>query len=401
MLHLLFNLLQKKKMVSLQNFQWNKLDISGNIPKKGSGQEVVLCNNKLYLFGGCINYKRTCFREGLYEYDLDTQKWSKTISKNKEPFKRTCFCMCKGYYDNTLIISGGAIQIHEDKTELTTDLYEFNIKTKLWTKIFDNMPTGYGQSINLYGSYLLIFGGTKGTIYTNELHLYNFITNTIIKLNTTGDIPKPVYKHQAIIVETLNNSNTPEAGVASASRAGLRNSNTLKSKISEPSVQQGTDFLYIIGGGSYLPVKSYINIYALNLNTLIWKKINLNGNIPYNRIAHTCSYNPDTKEIYLFGGLNYKLDRLNDLYIYNTITNVSTLIITDNIPDIRAFSSSIFYNGGFYISFGAGIQTIYNDIWKFQITNSVPKLSILCSNIIKQNKNTYKIPLYLKEIIYT
>jgi N-acetylneuraminic acid mutarotase len=400
-------------MVPLQNFEWTKLDINGTIPESGSGQETVLINNKLYLFGGCVNNEKTRFRDGLYEFDLDTHKWSKIISKNEGPSRRTCFCMCKGYYDNTLIVMGGAIEkndtpyvsatqfasltnigerselrqerVESNKTELTTDLYEFNIRTKLWTKLFDEMPPYYGQSINLYGSLLLIFGGTKGVIYTNDLYSYDFITNTITKIETLGEPPKPLYKHQSIIVKNL----TPDF--------------YFKTEVSYNkhfNFSDNNDYLYVIGGGSYLPIKSYISLYALNLNTFIWKKINSKGLIPHNRIAHSCSYNSDTKEIYLFGGLNTKLDRLNDFYILNTVTSTWKRFNKIIKPEVRGFSSSIFYNGGFYIGFGADSEKIYNDIWKFQITNSVPNLSILCSNIIKQNKKLYKqTPLYLKNYI--
>jgi N-acetylneuraminic acid mutarotase len=328
--------------------KWICLENSGNIPSERSGHESIIINNKMYLFGGVDNYN--CFLNDLFEFNLDTHIWKKINYKNDAPNIRASFAMCKGFYDNTILLCGGATI-----TDVTKDLYEFNTRTKIWTKLYDNFTLFYGLSISLYKNSLLVFGGTKGIIFSNQLFEYNLITNEQKEIITSGDIPTPRYKHQAIISD---------------------------------------NYLYIIGGGSFKPINGLIDVYKLNINTLIWKKIKISGKIPICRAAHTCQLDTYTKNIIIFGGFDHNLNRLNDYYLFDIIKN-KWIDLNDKFnnnyffPSKRSFSSSCFYNNGFYIICGSDSNKRYNDIWNYQFRSSPPSLTILCSIIIHNiyNKN--------------
>ncbi len=327
--------------------KWISLESSNDIPTKRSGHESIVINNKMYLFGGVDDSNN--FKNDLYEFDLDSHIWRKINYKNEAPNIRASFAMCKGYYDNTLLLCGGATVNNINK-----DLYEFNIKTSIWTKLYDDFTSFYGLSISLYKHSLLVFGGTKGTIYSNKLFEYNLITNKKREINTSGVLPTPRYKHQAIIIN---------------------------------------NYLYIIGGGSFKPTNNLIDIYKLDINYLNWEKINMIGKIPINRVAHTCQLDKDTNNIIMFGGFDTNLNRLNDYYFFDIRQNIWTDLNNNNnnIPSKRAFTSSVFYNNAFYITCGADHNRRFNDVWKFQLRFYPPSLTFICANIIKNIYNKHEL----------
>ncbi len=321
---------------------WLCLQNIGEIPCERSGHNIVLVNNKIYLFGGVSLIEEIL--NDFYEYDIDKNLWKKIKGIGDIPDIRAGFAMCKGYYENTLLLANGTSKIN-----LYEDLYEFNLRNYKWTKLSDNLIGLYGLSMSLYNHSLLFFGGTKGLIYSNKLYEYNLITNHKRELVTTGDIPTVRYEHEAVIIE---------------------------------------DKLYIIGGGSYKPLNNKIQVYKLNIKTLEWEIVKVLGKIPNDRVAHTCSL--DGNNIILFGGFDSSLQRLNDFYLFNTENNL-WIDMNDNFnsnvlyPSPRAFISSVFYNGSFYLIYGSDGNKKYNEIWRYQFRINIPSLQDICKNIITNN----------------
>jgi N-acetylneuraminic acid mutarotase len=329
-----------------QNNKWYKLKVSGNIPCKRSGHNTVIVDNKVYLFGGCSldNFNNEFIDNDLCIFNLDTHEWVLLLQKNN-PFNRATYGMCATNY-NSFIISGGV----QSNNTMHPDLYEYSICSNKWEKINDNIINNiYGHSVNKFNNIYLIFGGTTGTEYNNKLYSYNLNTNEYNEIFTTGEIPSKRYKHQAIIIDI---------------------------------------FLYIIGGGDFKPNTLLIEIYCLNLKTLVWSKITTEGDIPNAVVAHTCSYDSYDKLIYLYGGFDSNLKRIDKFYSFDICTNTWKNICfeknTDTPCDI-AFSTSIFYKGAFYMFYGANGKYRYDTIWKYQLRNNIPSLAILCAKNIKKN----------------
>lgn len=328
--------------------KWQLIKSNGHSPKPSSAHSVVLIKNKVYFYGG-VTMKNKISKNNsiLFEFDIDLHTWRKIKEFNdNEIAPRGCFTMCEGLYNSSLIIIGGT-GIEPDT--LADDCVEYDLIDKNLKILHKNRDfTGYyGQSSCRYYNSILVFGGTKGIQYTNAVYELNLLTNIWKELVTTGDSPCAGYKHQSLII---NNK------------------------------------LYVIGGGSFKPKTPVITIHSLDLHTLIWEEIKSNSEAPSSRVAHTCIYDKETNNIYMWGGFDTKLARLDDLSSYNVETKMWSKIIINTgeiLPKRKAFHSSVFYNGAIYLFGGSDGDNTFNDIWKYDIRCTPSSLSILCAKIIK------------------
>lgn len=169
----------------------------------------------------------------MYVFDLQLHRWERAVPKGDAIHARASFGMCQGPTPGTVIVAGGT---GVEMDSLRADVVEYNTRTRTWTSILtDSEETPckfYGQSVCTYGDNLLLFGGSTGLHYSNDLFEYNVCSNRWRKLATTGRRPSPRYKHQAVAVG---------------------------------------DKMYVIGGGCFKPEQSSIDLYCLDLKTLVWE----------------------------------------------------------------------------------------------------------------------------------
>eukprot|EP01084_Bolivina_argentea_P218573 370870_1 len=264
--------------------RWVQLQVSGQIPAPRSGHDVAVIGNMVYFFGGCGgNTDNLSCLNDMHAFDLDLHHWKIVHTKEGiEPSDRASFGMCTGPIPGTLIVAGGTgVEINS----IQSDMMEFDIKQRTWRSLTTPMESEhfkyYGQTVCTYRDYLLIFGGSTGLCYTNELLAYNTNTKVWQKLATSGKKPSPRYKHQAIIIG---------------------------------------DSMYIIGGGCFKPTLSVIDVYKLDLRTLEWSEVHAMGSVPKARVAHSCCYDSESGAVYLWGGFTGELKRLQDFYKFNVKT---------------------------------------------------------------------------------
>ncbi|CAN0328758.1 unnamed protein product [Ectocarpus sp. 12 AP-2014] len=340
--------------------QWTKLNTSGDSPSPRSGHDVVVIGNKAYLFGGCGGEQDqiTCLND-VYVFNLELHRWSKVTVKGDAPLPRASFGMCAGPAPGTLIVAGGT---GVEMDSLRADVVEYNVPNRTWTQILtDSEETPckfYGQSVCTYGDNLLLFGGSTGLHYTNDLFEYNVRTNKWKRLVTSGRMPSPRYKHQAVVV-------------------GHK--------------------MYVIGGGCFKPEQSGIDLYCLDLRSLVWEETIMKGELPKARVAHSCSFDAETDTIYLWGGFTSELSRLQDFFGFHCPTATWVRMAeeptqapvaggaTDLVgaPPARAFHSAAFFQGGLYVFSGANGDVRYSDVWRFQVRSTPPSLSMLVAHKIK------------------
>mmetsp|Transcript_16029 Transcript_16029/g.23788 ORF Transcript_16029/g.23788 Transcript_16029/m.23788 type:complete len:398 (+) Transcript_16029:68-1261(+) len=363
---------------------WVKLPISGKGPSPRSGHDVAVIDNKAYLFGGCGgdgNDKISCLND-VYAFDLDTHKWEEVRINGQAPLPRASFGMCAGPRQESIIIAGGT---GVEMDSLRTDIVEFDARTRTCRKIItDSEETPcrfYGQSVCTYNQSLLMFGGSTGMHYTNDLYEYSTVGHKWRKLQTTGNKPSPRYKHQAIV-------------------AG--------------------DCMYIIGGGCFKPEQSLIDVHCLDFLTLRWNEVKSKGEVPESRVAHSCCYDPSSSTIYLWGGFTSELSRLQDFFALDCTTGTWRAISPKNtkhlfsapaisacggeqpyLPPARAFHAATFHKGSLYLFSGANGDVRYNDIWRYQVYATPPKLSTLAAkklhacHIDKWQDVAWRLPLEL------
>lgn len=300
----------------------------------------------------------TCLND-VYMFDLELHRWDKVAVKGDAPLPRASFGMCAGPAPGTLIVAGGT---GVEMDSLRADVVEYNVPNRTWTQILtDSEETPckfYGQSVCTYGDKLLLFGGSTGLHYTNDLFEYNVRTNKWKRLVTSGRKPSPRYKHQAVVMD---------------------------------------DKMYVIGGGCFKPEQSGIDLYCLDLITLVWEEVEMKGEMPKARVAHSCNYDPETDAIYLWGGFTSELSRLQDFFAFHRSTATWVQIAEAPMqapvaggaadllgaPPARAFHSAAFFRGALYVFSGANGDVRYSDVWRFQVRTTPPSLSMLVGHKLR------------------
>mmetsp|Transcript_14462 Transcript_14462/g.18897 ORF Transcript_14462/g.18897 Transcript_14462/m.18897 type:complete len:518 (-) Transcript_14462:217-1770(-) len=319
--------------------KWVRIPQVGDIPGKRSGHAVVALGDKAYLFGGCGETNN--FSDAFYSFNLSSHCWKKLLPG---PCARASFELALGADDGTIIMAGGT-----SKDGLQGSMYEFNIYTRQWRQIVFEVGediamdflTSYGQTVRAYEKSLIGFGGSKGTSYSNKVVKMNLKLLKCEELQTSGPVPSCRYKHAALIVE---------------------------------------DQMFIVGGGSYRPDTEFIDVYALGLHTLKWTRFDPTGSPPAGRAAHTCVYDDFARSMYVWGGFNEALERINDFHCLNLDTMTwSPIRCNSGSPPARAFHSAALHDSTLYIFGGADGETRFEDVWKYTFRQSPPSLMVLAA----------------------
>jgi len=319
---------------------WNSIPYYGHLPGERSGHAMISVAGKAYLFGGCGGNGNTCLAD-LLSYDFHTSSWKRLSTVGLGPGPRASFAISKGPDENSIIIAGGT-----RSNEVCGDLFEFNLQNMLWKRLATSSYCQYyGQSVCAYKQGLVFFGGSSGQEYTNDVVFFDLENKEFAQLQTTGIAPSKRYKHQGIII---------------------RND------------------LYIIGGGNYKPSQSEIDLYVLNLESLVWTRLCSTGKVPQGRVAHSCEYDEKSDKIFLWGGFDWTLKRWNDFYCLDLASRVWSCLSERMLvcPSPRAFQSSFIWNNSIFIFGGADGAARHSDLWKFQLRVDPPSLMFLAASAV-------------------
>jgi len=322
--------------------RWISIPQIGQIPGKRSGHAVVTVGNKAYHFGGCGDDSE-CLDHHC-SFDFNTHCWKRLRANGQHPKPRASFEFAPGPVEGTIILGGGTA-----RDGLHGDIFEYNIYTRQWKQlvfeegkeILQEFLSAYGQTMRTYQNYMVGFGGSSGTSYTDAVIKINISTLKCEKLTTTGSIPSARYKHQSII---------------------------------------SNGQMFIIGGGNYRPRPDLMDLYSLNLETLKWTEHAATGQGPTGRVAHVAVHDAFANCVYTWGGFNENLERLNDFHRLDlSAMQWSPIRCEGPIPPARAFHSAVFWNSTVYIFGGADGETRFEDLWAFRFRTSPPSLMLLAA----------------------
>eukprot|EP00640_Fibrocapsa_japonica_P003083 CAMPEP_0113941896 /NCGR_PEP_ID=MMETSP1339-20121228/7726_1 /TAXON_ID=94617 /ORGANISM="Fibrocapsa japonica" /LENGTH=335 /DNA_ID=CAMNT_0000946179 /DNA_START=206 /DNA_END=1213 /DNA_ORIENTATION=+ /assembly_acc=CAM_ASM_000762 len=300
-------------------------------------------------------------------FDFKARRCIKIKCAGEKPSGRASFAMCKGPDKGTLILAGGT----GDDGLPRGDIWEYNSLSRKWNRLFlsdgglaSTFCRLYGQSVCCYGRSLIFFGGSSGKCYSNEVFKFDVDTLQYEQLKTKGTAPYARYKHQANIVGNK---------------------------------------MFIFGGGNYLPSTKNIDVFCLDFETLRWNKVNALGQEPQARVAHTTVMDEISNKIYLWGGFNTSLNRLQDFFCFDIITSTWTALhcnkTSSYCPSPRAFHASCIYGDGIFIFGGANEENRYSDVWKYLVRHNPPSLMVLATRATLstsgacQNKCLGKMPI--------
>jgi len=221
---------------------------------------VVEHQGKLYVFGGydSVASKSECF-DTLWEFDVASARWARMGRKGRWPRAR-CGHAAVVAHDAMYILGGTGADFGKctfgDMWRFDFALGEFAPVAPLRADAVDaqvpfgspsqqqpglHPPAMYGQAMVHVGAHVLVFGGTDGHAYSNDLFALNLDSLVWTRLACSGDVPSQRYMAACFVC-------------AAARRPRL----------------------VVIGGGKHMPSgQEPIDVYVLDLASLAWTRLPL------------------------------------------------------------------------------------------------------------------------------
>eukprot|EP01091_Cochliopodium_minus_P014529 TRINITY_DN4946_c0_g1_i1.p1 TRINITY_DN4946_c0_g1~~TRINITY_DN4946_c0_g1_i1.p1 ORF type:complete len:775 (-),score=194.86 TRINITY_DN4946_c0_g1_i1:41-2365(-) len=291
-----------------------------------------------------LNKTKNVFLPSIFLFNTKIMEWKEIIPKgNDMPLPRYCHSATgfrEGKIDKILIYGGFSQNV------ALSDLWILHPRENLedweWKEIKkheDPPPARYGHSIDLVRDKLIVFGGTNGIDYMDDLYLLEVEEDECFwrPINTSG--PEPRAYHGSVYIEWEDHHCLVVFGGRTSATSCTNDIYVLCFNFVENSVfwmQPDTvgecpcprynhamvavdNKIYVIGGRTINEngVKETLNdMYVLNLDTLTWYKPSFTGltNLP-TRCWNTC--NVVGSHFYLFGGYSDD-ETFGDVHILDT-----------------------------------------------------------------------------------
>ncbi|RHY18423.1 hypothetical protein DYB25_002160 [Aphanomyces astaci] len=234
---------------------------------------------------------------------IDTRRWSEMPSSSSvvRPESRTDHIMV--LHDANIYIFGGY-----NGSSRFNNMYRYEIPAKSWRKVdaIGSLPSGrFGHTGAVHESShrLIVFGGWDGRDTLDDLHQYEFATNTWSPMVTSGRAPPHRYRHTAVIFDTS---------------------------------------MFVFGGVDKAHSR-FNDLQRLDMTTNTWTEVHTTGFVPSSRTFHRAVV--VLNRMYLLGGYD-GTDRLHDLYSIHVgpLSPPSLLALCAsyarrNVDDILAYTS--------------------------------------------------------------
>jgi N-acetylneuraminic acid mutarotase len=265
---------------------------------------------------------------------------------------------------------------------------------KLWQNIEYSGTPGprAAHSFDILENRVIVFGGWNGRKALNDVHIFDFQTETWSQLDISADTPSARNNHATVVFdnklfvhgghdgtkwlsdmyilscssscqedsvesrpfsETLTWSRAQTSGVHPSARACHTMSRVGRK-------------IYLFGG--YNGSVCYTAIEILDLDTMTWIQPTVTGNVPTARNAHSMTV--VGKQLFMFGG-HSGTKHLNDLQIFDTSKlEWSTPVVTGSIPQgLRGHSANLVGNK-IVIFAGYDGKTRTNDLFFYDLAES-------------------------------
>jgi len=254
---------------SADNNQWVLVKTLGEVPGPRLDFSMVAYRNQIIIFGGGKDSK---FNNDTYALALTTNVWKKiTINSSVMPAPRQghSSVLC----ENELLILGGWIGGYT----MLNDLWALNLDTYWWRKIEmlpgpTNPPPFYANKMFVHRSSLVVFGGHNGARHLDDLYQFDLDAKMWSTIKHSGEVPSARGLYGATIF--------------------------------------GNRMLVTCGNNSELG--KFSDLYSLNLDNWTWTRVKLRGDIPMPRFSPAVEIKGN--DMILFGGRN-NVHYFNDLYL--------------------------------------------------------------------------------------
>ncbi|KAK8657739.1 hypothetical protein V6N13_035962 [Hibiscus sabdariffa] len=217
----------------------------------------------------------------------------------------------------------------------TNQVHIFDTAKQTWSQpvMKGTLPRARdSHSCTTVGDNLFVFGGTDGTKPLKDLHILETFTNTWICPSVRGEGPEAREGHSAAVV-------------------GKR--------------------LFIFGGCGKSSDNNdeiyYNDLYILNTETFVWKRVQTSGNPPSARDGHTCS--SWKNKIIVIGGEDARDYYLSDVHILDADTLAwKQLTTSGQILPPRAGHSTVAFGKNLLVFGGfCDAQNLYDDLYMLDV----------------------------------
>nr|GMD30257.1 acyl-CoA-binding domain-containing protein 4 [Ipomoea batatas] len=209
--------------------QWTALSVSGPHPVARYKHAATVLDGKLYIAGGSRNGR---YLSDIQVFDLKSLAWS-TIKSDTEvlPALSGHSVVARGgqsvtLFGSKLIMFGG----EDKKRRLLNDIYVLDLETQTWSSVETTQTPPsprFDHSAALHAErYLLIFGGCSHSVFFNDLHILDLETMEWSCPQLQGDLVSSRAGHAGVTIDENwyivgggdNKSGVPETLVLNMSK---------------------------------------------------------------------------------------------------------------------------------------------------------------------------------------
>uniref|UniRef100_A0A1I8AYT5 F-box domain-containing protein n=1 Tax=Meloidogyne hapla TaxID=6305 RepID=A0A1I8AYT5_MELHA len=187
------------------DFSWRFIDSDSLLSERCSHAVCYHPNEfAIYMFGGCNN-TYTAFND-LWLFDLNTHEWERVlITRHPMPSPKALATMVL-YNDNLLLFGGFSKSsmnpIHQTST-FFNELHLYDSKKNCWEEIVseNTAPHLAGHTASIVGNFMLVFGGSMGSSYNNNVYVLDLLRRIWNMPSIPGPCPPPRYGQSQLLLD--------------------------------------------------------------------------------------------------------------------------------------------------------------------------------------------------------
>lgn len=265
--------------------KWEEIRASHFIPSRRCYHSASIYKDSLIIYGG-QDLSEGVFGD-MWVFNLNREKpsqerWYQVNGSGDCPGN-----LCRHtsiVYNDEMYIFGGT-----DGSTENNSVFVLNFNGYFWRRIAGNVPAIDSHTSVIYDSKMIVFGGYIGGNLINDTYVFDILTSSWVLANINNK-PEEREDHTGVL---YGNS------------------------------------MWVYGGkGIDGPLD---DLWMLNLDNLIWTRIQYNGNSPGTVSGHSaCAYGD---VMFIFGGARDILKETNEMYTYDFVNNNWVLIQTETLID--------------------------------------------------------------------
>ncbi|KAH3763087.1 Kelch-type beta propeller [Pelomyxa schiedti] len=253
-------------------------------------------------------------------------------------------------------VHGGGQYVGTGLTDVFSTISRFEFASRSWSVVnsckgANEIPTRTEHTLTENEGTLFLFGGTGGWLgYHNKLYAFPPLESPRepedhVQQVTTTHPPAPRSAHTAVchngklyIFGGWDNPRTFEDlwcfDFSTSVWTELHPEGDLPGRRRTHSAVVCNDCMYVFGGFCKCAdcTGSYDSLHELNLQTLVWRRLEVTGDVPSPRGRCGMAVNQRTGHLYLLGGWN-RVDYFSDLYEFNIATRTWRLLPIEPPPE--------------------------------------------------------------------